>query len=595
MTVRRRILTGVAILVSACVLLAARGRGPGPEPQAAAGSLDSVPAEFVKALEAGLPAWIKQGDVPGVAVAVVDDKRVLWQGVYGFTSRAKDKPVTPRTLFSIQSMSKSFAALGVLAAVQDGLLDLDRPITEYLPDFTVHSAFEESPERKMTLRHLLSHKAGFTHEAPVGGNFDGRPAAFAEHTRSISDTWLRYPVGYRYAYSNLGIDLAGWILEKKSGMPFARYIRDKVLAPLGMTDSTLDIEAILKADDRAVGNTSPMMKVAGGIPVEIPMVPAGGVYTNIFDMARYLMFHINEGRSGGAQILRPDLMAAMHTVQFPEKHERFGYGLGIAVNHLGPEVYYQHGGGGYGFTSTMAMYPGLKLGVVALTNSDEGSVVGKILELVNKLVEARIPPPGPEYEKPNADVRAPLAPADARGKRLAGSYTGNVVIGAGKDGVFGITLAKQFYPLTFYEEKVGAAGEKRQGEAAEIVGVFGKNSELRVKAPLREGQPGTLVHLNRLSGSCSYYDFIKPEPSMDTPGPNKPEWKPYLGWYRTSTWGRALGVVITIYLGNGYLTANGMRCHEHLPGLFFTADGEALDFRGTIATFRNILLIRTGR
>src|SRR5512135_186100 len=112
MAVKKRVLIGVGILAFACVPLAAQGRGLDPKPQAAAGGRDAVAAEFIKGLEASLPAWIKQGDVPGVAVAVVDGQRVLWQGVYGFTSRVKDKPVTPRTLFSIQSMSKSFTALG---------------------------------------------------------------------------------------------------------------------------------------------------------------------------------------------------------------------------------------------------------------------------------------------------------------------------------------------------------------------------------------------------------------------------------------------------------------------------------------------------
>jgi CubicO group peptidase (beta-lactamase class C family) len=83
-------------------------------------------------------------------------------------------------------MSKSFAALGVLMVVQDGLLDLDAPITEYLPDFSVKSRFEDHPERKMTLRHLLSHRTGFSHEAPVGSNYDSRPTSFEEHVLSIS-------------------------------------------------------------------------------------------------------------------------------------------------------------------------------------------------------------------------------------------------------------------------------------------------------------------------------------------------------------------------------------------------------------------------
>ena len=137
--------------------------------------------------------------------------------------------VTPDTIFSVQSTSKNFTAMSVLLAVQDGLLNLDVPITTYLPDFTVHSIFEEHPERKITLRMLLSHTAGFTHEAPVGNNFDLGPVSFEDHIKSISDTWLRFPVGTGYAYSNLGIDLAGYILQKASGQPFAEYVEEKLL------------------------------------------------------------------------------------------------------------------------------------------------------------------------------------------------------------------------------------------------------------------------------------------------------------------------------------------------------------------------------
>ena len=543
---------------------------------------DAIAAELVKELQANLPAWIKERDVPGVAIAVVDDKEILWQGVYGVIRRSEDRKVTPRTLFSIQSMSKSFTALAVLMAVQDGLLDLDRPITNYLPDFTVHSRFEESPQKKMTLRHLLAHRAGFTHEAPVGSNFDSRPHTFSEHILSISDTWLRYPVGHRYSYSNLGIDLAGWILEKTSGVPFPMYVRDKVLAPMGMTDSTFDIEAVLRAEDRAAGHVAASAKVEGGIPVAVPMVPAGGVYTNVVDMARYLMFHINKGRVGQAQILRRDLIEAMHTVQFPEKGVRFGYGLGLASSHFGPEVYVSHGGGGYGFTSHMAVYPGLKLGVVVLTNSERNAVVGLVSGVVNKVIEARIGPPGREYETPAVDTTKPVPPGDERVKRLAGFYSAGVRVGT-RNGVFGITVGTEFDPLTFYEEDGG------------LVGVFGKYFELRVKPPVAAGEPGGLLILNRLPGTSSSIDFHKPEPAADRPGPDKPEWKPFLGSYRTLTWGRTFGFPVAISVADGYLTFNGTRCREHAPGLFFTYEGEALDFRGTVATFRNIPLIRTRR
>jgi CubicO group peptidase (beta-lactamase class C family) len=529
-----------------------------------------------------MPEWIKKKDAPGAAIAVVDDRSVLWSEVYGHTSRAKDKPVTLRTLFSIQSMSKSFTALGVLMAVQDGLLDLDAPITDYLPDFSVRSRYEDHPERKITLRHLLSHRAGFSHEAPVGSNYDSRPTTFEEHVLSISDTWLRYPVGCRYSYSNMGIDLAGYILEKKSGRPFTIYIRDRILIPLGMTDSTLDIATILKTEDRAAGHVAPTRTVAGGIPVEIPMIPAGGVYTNVLDMARYLMFHINEGRVDGRPLLRDDLMRAMHTVAFPEPHQTFGYGLGIGVDHYGPEVFYSHGGGGYGFGSYMAMFPALKLGLVYITNSESGGQgIGWITDIVSELIAKSAGPPDPELEKPTVDTGRPLPPSDARVQKIAGQYSDGIIIGE-RDGVLGFARGKEFYPLSFYEDR------------GEVVGVFGQYSELRVKPPLA-GQPGNLVHLNRLSGTVSYHAFHKPDKSADLPGPEKPEWKPYLGGYRELDWGRAPGFGVRIGTDNGYLTYNGMRCREHLPGLFFRNDGEALDFRGTIATFGNIPLIRTKR
>jgi len=543
---------------------------------------ESIAARVVAEVQSRMPEWIKKKDTPGAAIAVVDDKAVLWSEVYGYTSRAKDKQVTPRTLFSIQSMSKSFTALGVLTAVQNGLLDLDAPITDYLPDFSVRSRYEDHPERKMTLRHLLSHRAGFSHEAPVGSNYDSRPTTFNEHVLSISDTWLRYPVGYRYSYSNVGIDLAGYILEKKSGQPFAAYIRDKILIPLGMNDSTLDIATILKAEDRAVGHLAPMSVVAGGIPVEVPMLPAGGVYTNVLDMAGYLMFHINEGRVDGRPLLRDDLMKAMHTVAFPEPHQTFGYGLSIGVDHYGPEVYYSHGGGGYGFGSYMVMFPGLKLGMIYMTNSEQGGQgIGWISDIVSELIAKSAGPPDPELEKPTVDTRSPLPPGDVRIQRLAGQYSDGVIIGL-RDGVFGFAQGKDFYPLSFYEDR------------GEVVGVFGKYSELRIKPPLA-GQPGILVHLNRLSGTVSYYAFHKPEKSADQAGPDKAEWKPYLGSYRMLAWGRAPGYTATVGIDNGYLTFNGMRCREHQPGLFFRFDGEALDLRGTIATFSNIPLIRTKR
>ena len=129
-------------------------------------------------------------DIPGAAVCLIHQGKAWIEG-FGVTDRASNRRVSTDTIFSIQSTSKNFTATAIMLAVQRGLLDLDQPITTYLSDFTVQSRFEREPQQKMTLRHLLSHRAGFTHEAPVGNNYEPAFPDFEAHVRSISQTWLR--------------------------------------------------------------------------------------------------------------------------------------------------------------------------------------------------------------------------------------------------------------------------------------------------------------------------------------------------------------------------------------------------------------------
>ena len=209
---------------------------------------------IIEEYKSKIPKLMKKDCLPGLSIALVDKYGVVWSKVYGFTDRKKKKPVTPDTIFSIQSMSKTFTATGVMVAVQDGLVDLDAPITTYIPNFRVNSRFEINPQEKMTLRHLLSHRAGFTHEAPIGNNNYPDFPSFEAHIESISDTWLRYPVGQRYCYSNLGIDLAGYILQVVSGKPFVQYMKEEVLGPIGMKNSSFDWNAIRNSENRAIGH-----------------------------------------------------------------------------------------------------------------------------------------------------------------------------------------------------------------------------------------------------------------------------------------------------------------------------------------------------
>jgi CubicO group peptidase (beta-lactamase class C family) len=313
--------------------------------------------------------------IPGLAIAIVDDQQVLWSEGFGYTDTNRRTPVDTSTLFSIQSMSKSFTATAVAMAVQEGLVDLDTPITEYLPDFRVNSIFEENPERKMTLRMLLAHTAGFTHEAPIGNNNDLPYHTFEEHIASISDTWLMFPVGARWQYSNLGIDLAAYIVQVRSGIPFTEYVRERIYIPLGMDRSTFATPEVRKMPNRAIGHN----QVPVHPPVPFLILPSGGVYTTAGDLARYLMFHINRGAIDGQSILLTDLADEIYTIPFAPCVQA-EYALGLGVGQRNGARIIGHGGGGFGFLSQMFWYPELKLGGLLLTNSVTHSIQVSLLQ-----------------------------------------------------------------------------------------------------------------------------------------------------------------------------------------------------------------------
>ena len=193
-------------------------------------------------------------NIPGMAIAIVDDNQVVWSEGFGFTDFDHQTPVTADTPFSIQSMSKSFTAAAVMLAVQDGLVDTEHA-GEYIPaGLPPKQHFRGAPEDKDHARHLLSHTAGFTHDAPIGSNNDLNGYNWQEHIASIANTWLLFPVGNHYSYSNDGIDLAAHIVEVRAGMPFQQYVKTRLLDSLGMAHTFLDVDTIRAMPDRAIGH-----------------------------------------------------------------------------------------------------------------------------------------------------------------------------------------------------------------------------------------------------------------------------------------------------------------------------------------------------
>ena len=358
--------------------------------------------EIINEYRSTIPVKMRKNDIPGLSIALLDNEGTLWAAGFGQIKKNRRAAVNNDTIFSIQSMSKTFTATSVMFAIQDGLVDLDAPITDYLPDFKVNSKFEEAPEKKITLRNMLNHTAGFTHEAPIGNNFDTTFDSFEEHVKSISDTWLKFRVGERSSYSNLGIDLAGYIVQVRSGMSLEQYMRKKIFKPLDMPRSSIDKDIIRNTGNRAIGHENHVKKV----PLDMPMVGAGGVYTSAKELSNFVQFHINRGSVNGKNILDTKFIDEMYAVHPPAGN----YGLGIGVSKKYDSYYVSHGGGGFGFLTEMRWYPVYRIGAIVLTNSSSHPIQGDI----SKSITDRIIKDGivEKYVAKEA-VRNPLADIEA--------------------------------------------------------------------------------------------------------------------------------------------------------------------------------------
>ncbi|MGD8500881.1 MAG: serine hydrolase domain-containing protein, partial [Phycisphaerales bacterium] len=309
------------------------------------------------------PEVMVKDKIPGISIAYFDHDGVLWAAGFGYTDYDKKTPVTTDTVFAICSTSKTITAVAVMVAVQDGLLELDVPIIEYFPQFTVNSRFEENPEKKITLRHLLSHTSGIEHQAPVGNTAEPSYGTLEEHVLSVSDTWLRHKVGERYSYSGFGYDIAAYILQVQSGQPFSEYIDDKVFTPLKMPNCSTDPEFIRNHPNRAIGH-KPFVKRMP-LPPDIPWIGAGAVYASAKEMARFVQLFLNGGKVDGQTILDESTITSMVTPSVRSKQ----YGMGVEI-YPNRYVHLGHGGFGAGFESTMYWLPEYGIGAVYLYNSE---------------------------------------------------------------------------------------------------------------------------------------------------------------------------------------------------------------------------------
>jgi CubicO group peptidase (beta-lactamase class C family) len=260
-------------------------------------------------LDGIVPLQLDREDIAGATVAVVKDGKPLFAKGYGYADVKHKQPVTAETLFRIGSVSKLFNWTAVMQLVEQGKLDLSKDVNEYL-DFKIPEAFGQP----ISLKSILTHTAGFEEQLKDLFIADQRSPNLGNYLKAHIPKRIFAP-GTTPAYSNYGAALAGYIVERVSGQPFTDYIHQNIFKPLGMTRSTF----AQPLPPEFVPLMSNGYVLASDEPKEFETVgafPAGSLTSSAADMSKFMLAHLQEGRLGAAQILKPETTRLMHSRAF---------------------------------------------------------------------------------------------------------------------------------------------------------------------------------------------------------------------------------------------------------------------------------------
>jgi CubicO group peptidase (beta-lactamase class C family) len=551
MLTRRQVNAGIAASLFVPAAAAAAERRPG--------------AAALTSIRDAVRQMMRDHDVIGVSVTLTSAKDTLWSEGFGYTDHSERHAVTPATLFSVQSISKTYTTTAFMRLVDAGELQLDQTLRSVVPQFTIQSRLGPQEQDRITFRQLLAHRAGLPHEAPRGGNFNDCGCSFDDHIESVFGSWLKAKVGERYSYSNVGIDLVGYAMEQKLGRPFERLMTELLLAPVGMASSTFQLEQALK-QPLAIGQ----LEGKDVPPHPLPIKPSGGLYSNGLDMARFVRLQLKGGAIDGRILVPSALLNLMGQIHEPVEFQVNGYGLGLERRVWHNREMLAHGGGGFGFQTEQRWLPEDGIGVVVLTNygGDDGvaaPIADRVLEIFFNLTGT-----APANEGTVLTAAAPQAvPAEVLA-HLEGSYRGysNVRRFQVRDGRLNVLSGNQAVELVSHGPAEFTTDRERYRFRLDNF-----------------GRPMAIDYLGP-NGVDTYFPNGL---DSEAPGPNKPEWQKYLGDYE----GMAAGVVpatSTISMDNGFLSwsrAGGTRLEEYREGLFFASDGESVILDGVHASLGN--------
>ena len=304
----------------------------------------------------------------GFAVAVIQDGKVILSKGYGLRDVKKNLPVTEKTLFAIGSSTKSFTVTAMGTLVDQGKLDWDKPVRDYLADFKMYDPFATE---RMTPRDLVTHRSGLPrhdlmwYSSPFSRQELFERLRYLEPNKDFRTT---------FQYQNLMFMTAGYLAGHVAGTTWQQLVRKSIFEPLGMSGSNFSVNDMRKSADFSLPYT-----VVNDTVVDMPfrnidsIGPAGSINSNIEDMTKYVMMHMAKGKGVVSATNEMQMMIPQMAIATPSPDKELGdlaYGMGFFVTSYRGHKFVHHGGNIDGFSALVAFLPDDKLGLVILTNQN---------------------------------------------------------------------------------------------------------------------------------------------------------------------------------------------------------------------------------
>ncbi|MRB58453.1 serine hydrolase [Bacillus thuringiensis] len=434
-----------------------------------------------------IPEKMKKENAAGVALVVVKDNQILFQKGFGFSDKEKNTPIDPKkTVFRLASISKVFTASAVMQLVEQGKIDLNKDIVNYMGGLK----YQNNMGEPVTMEHLLTHTTGFDYVDPRPEDIHYQENDYTMLKDYVEDnmpTVVRKP-GDTYTYDNFASMLQGYIVQNLTNTPFYKYMAKNIFYPLEMHNSSFVMTNFIKeklaTGYDAKGNAIPFYQTR---PTDMPQ---GSMFSTGSDVANFMIAQLNDGKFKNNQILQKETVEDMQKTKFAlhPKYPNMTYGFEFfsPQSHNGQYVFGK-GGNIPGFSSLMWLIPEHKIGVFVVTNKDSSALPVEVFDdFMNQYFPDKTKP---EYLNPNEEELKKFEGVyrDLRLKNLMS----HVNISEGKlyvsDKVYGKQELKQIDPLLFEDEKGNYMAFKlhKDGTVKEMIHWNSGSSAVKLSEPER--------------------------------------------------------------------------------------------------------------